>query len=618
MSEEAADKKGFNWNWVALGILIIAYIFSAGRFLILSAQNESTEDKKIVRVVHWQLEPGYREALEWAMDKYNNLPHVKEAGVQVVQIPLPTRVYNQFMNVHLISGTAPDIAAAGFTSMISGNAIARFYASLGDYVNEPNPYNAEEFLSKELDPKLREYLANEPWKETFLDGMEGGWKPELNDYYSVPISNLGGLRFYYNMTLVKQGKTFIREAIKQSPQPAWLQQCWLREVDGETYGYLPDNQRLRDWLASDDIPQTLGQLILFCYAIQAMAEEENITHLVPISVGNVTGGDPIFGYQGGFLYQLRDNLDHDGTAGISGLEAVDGLKRGVWSFDDHAMLAFVDFAKTMVQFYPAGYQGLDREQIQRRFVSGDAALFSSGSWDAAGVFKGVEGLDNPEDRFEVRIARGPMPAPDERWGDLLNYKWSEANFKTGVPLSINKQSKNFEWSLDFLQYLSSQPVNEEFNKVAAWLPAIVGSETTDTMRPFEPIIEGFPGTDAIDPTGARMRSNIRNEWLKNFNQVVIGEMEYEAFADNMLTYLDRSHKGLAGYWYQDLIAAKDKTRALDRNISVEEFIMATENSEKAAARFRSLYLQSLEGDEGVNLELMWRKFHPDEPYPNLD
>ncbi|WP_309380911.1 extracellular solute-binding protein [Cerasicoccus frondis] len=617
MSNSDSENKGFNWNWVALGVLLIAYIFSAGRFFLFSMRNKEGEESKVVRIAHWQLEPGYREALDWAMTQYNNLPHVKEAGITVVQMPMPTRVYTQFMNVHLISGTAPDIAAAGFSSMIQGNSIARFYASMGPYVTEPNPYNGKEYTSSDLDPELREYLATAAWKDTFLDGMEGGYKQELNDYFSVPISNLGGMRLFYNITLVNEGKAFIRQALAQDPQPKWLQNCWLRTEDGHDAGYLPDNERLRKWLANEgEVPQTLGQLILLCYGVQQMAKAEGAEYLTPMSVGNYVAGDPVFRYQASFLQLFVNELEQDGKATISGLEAMDGLSRGAWSFEAEPMTAFVELAKVLTSFYPAGYLGLDREQTQRRFVSGEAAIFSSGSWDAAGVFKGAQESENPDRRFEVKITPTPMPAPDERWGDLLKYQPSEANFKGGVPLSVNKQSHNFDWSLDFLQFISSQPINEEFNRRAIWLPAAVGADTVPSMIDFEPIVEGYPGDETFSPAGAR--SAIRTEWMGQFKLVLTGELEYETFAQNMMAYLKRPHQGTPGYWYHDKRDARDRTRALDRNLSVEEFMQATEDNPQVAKRFRALFYQSVSDDEGVYLDIMWKRLHPGEPYPSVE
>lgn len=618
MSKDDSESKGFNWNLVALGILLIAYLFSAGRFFIYSATHSDDGDHKIVRVAHWQLEPGYREALEWAMNEYNNLPHVKEAGITVTQMALPTRVYPQFMNVHLISGTAPDIAAAGFSTIIEGSSIARFYASLGEYVKEPNPYNSRKYTNPEMEEELREYLAVSPWKETFLDGMEGGWKSELNDYYSVPVSSFGSVRMFYNTKLVNEAKEYILANIDKKPQPEWLQKVWIKDVDGEVTGYLPDNERLRTWLDKADVPpETLGQFILFCFAIEQMAVEQGRSTLTPISVGNYAIGDPIYRYQASFFRHLgNDQIEQNGSPGITGLEAMDALHRGAWTFQDEPIIEFVKLAKLFSSFYPAGYMGLDREQVQRRFVSGDAAVFASGGWDAAGVYKGSQESEDPSKRFQVQIKPVPTPAPDERWADMLYYLPSEANFKAGVPLAVNKQSRNFDWSLDFLKFLSSQPINEEFNRRAAWLPAALGAKPVESMVEFSPIIEGYPSEMTFNPTNSR--APIRSKWQGDFKLMVTGEMSYEDFSDGFMEYLENPYQGMQGYWYQDRQSARDRTRALDRNLSVEEFFAAKDHDSKVANRFQSLFYQSLGSDEGVMLDLIWSRLHPGEPFPDID
>lgn len=617
MADVVSGKKSWNLNWVALAILLIAYIFSAGRFFLHSLTHRDGDNSKVVRVAHWQLEPGYREALDWAMQEYNNLPHVKKAGIKVEQLPLPSRVYGQFLNVHLISGTAPDIAAAGRSNLIKGNSLGRFYTALGSYVTEPNPYNALEFTSPDLEPELREYLATAAWKDTLIDGMEGGWSPFLNDYYKVPISNLGGNRFYYNMTYLREGKTLIEDALEQSPQPEWLNQLWLEGEHGKQQGYLPDNQRLRDWLVNkDEPPQTLGQLILFCTAIQEYARQNNLEYLTPISVGNYSAGDPIYNYEAAIFRLFGPVLDQDGVPGVSGLEAIDGLARGAWSLDSEPMREYVDLARLLVTFYPAGYQGLDREQIQRRFVSGEAAVFASGSWDAAGVFKGAQSSEDPEKRFNVAIAPAPMPASDERWGNYMNYVQSEANFQTGVPLSINKQSPNFDWALDFLQFASSQPVNEEINRRASWLPVTIGAQAVDSMVEFKPIIEGYPDLESFYPVN--MRSAIRSKWIADFRLVITGELSYDDFISGMMDLIERPHQGLQGYWNSELYKIRDQSRALDRNLSVDDFASISADDPRLESRKRSMFYQSVLTDEGASLEILWRRLHGDAPLPRID
>ncbi|GHC01358.1 hypothetical protein [Cerasicoccus arenae] len=610
-------KKKINWNYIALGLLLAAYLASAVRFFVLQRTlgDGGENGQRIIRVAHWQLEPGYREALGKVIDDYNALPRVKEANVTVMQTPITERVYSQFMNVHLISGTAPDIAVTGKTQLIQGSGVARFFTALGEYVGKPNPYNAKEFTSPELDADLRDYLAKSPWKDTFMDGMEGGWNDDLSDYYSVPVSNFGKLRLFYNGTILKDGKAFLRHNISLSPQPEWLQDMWIREEGGQTFGYLPDNQRLRDWLANDQPPETLGQFLLYCNAIQEMAVEQDLKYLAAISGSNYFVSNLANLYQPAFFSHYSDELDIDGITQMSGLEAISGWDLGVWSFNSPEIREFYNFARTISDFFPMGYLGLDREQAQRRFVLGNAAIISSGGWDASGIFKGVASRDREEDRFEVILTPAPLPVEGERWAKYIPYRESEANFKAGVPMGINKQSPNFDWALDFLMYISSQPVNESFNQQANWLPAVVGGKPAEMMVDFMPITEGFPATYSFSPGG--MRASVRSKWDGQSKLVMTGDITYEDFNEEMSSHFNTPRIGVKGYWFEELLSSIDRSRALDRTLAVEEFNQLVAPDEEAAQRERTLFYRSLTIDDGVHLRNMWRNVHPGEPYPNF-
>ncbi|WOO41278.1 hypothetical protein [Rubellicoccus peritrichatus] len=600
-------------NLIALIILLIAYAFSAGRFFLISQSGDADDAKKVVRVTHWQLEPGYRDAMQWAIDQYNELPHVKEANVVVEQAAITEKVYNQFMNVHLISGTAPDIASKGMTQLIKGNNVARYYAAISDYINDPNPYNKPEYLPDDLDPKTAEYLTNATWKDTFIDGMQGGYDPLLDDYYAVPVSTFGQGRLFYNMTLLKEVKLFIKAAIAQKPQPEWLTKTWINKENGEVTGYLPDNQRLRDWLNSGEPPETLGQLMLYCYAVEAYAEENDLKFLVPISGSNYFTSNLASRYEGVFLSSFAAPLEVQIGSGVDPFEAIIGWENNTWSFESPEFVNYFEFATTITKFFPQGFLGLDREQAQRRFILGNAALISAGGWDASSIFTGAANRDNPEDVFEVKVTRPPLPAEDERWAEFLPYHGTEANFKTGVPLALNKQSKNFEWALDFLQFVTSMPVNEELNRQAAWLPAIVGADTIEQMLPFSPVVEGFPPVNAL--TFRDTPAAIKNQWLGKSKLVMTGDMTYQEFADHMNAFLSNPELGVVDYWFDHRRSENDKSRARDRTISVERFKVLISGDEKAGERERSLFYASLNSDEAVHIEKMWTDNHPDKPFP---
>ncbi len=612
--------KKFNINYIALLILVVAYVFAAGRFFYVAGyfgkEKEHASDEKVVRVTHWQLEPGYRDALDWAIEKYNELPHVKAANVRVEQAAITEKVYNQFMNVHLISGTAPDIAAKGKTQLIKGNAVARYYAPLGVYINDPNPYNTAEYLDPDLDPELAEYLGKASWKDTFTDGMLGGFDEELDDYYAIPISTWGSMRMFYNAKLLDKIKTFIEEAMEKQPQPAWLQACWIKkDADGQTTGYLPNNQRLHDWLKTDEPPETMGQLILYCEATLAYAEAENRPYLVPVSASNYTISNLAQTYEASFMTEFTEKGEVEIGSGVDSFETYAAWGAGIWSFDSPAIDAYYQFAQLVNRYFPQGYLGLDREQAQRRFILGNAAMISSGGWDAAGIFAGATNRDDPEDSFDVIVRPVPMPAADERWAEYLKYPKSEADFKAGVPMAVNKQSPNLDWSLDFLRFITSQPINEGLNQRAAWLSSIVGGENVDDMKPFTPEPEGFPPGDALSVRGAIAK--IDTYFISQSNLVTSGDISLDTFKERMQTYLSSPRLGVDNYWFRKRQEEEDKSVARDRSISVEGYQVLMDDDPNAAIRLRALFYNSLILDEAINIQKLWEEYHPGKPFPQF-
>lgn len=613
-------KGKFKLSYISVFLLVLAYIFSAGRFLAISIGGNSGEEEgsgKTILVAHWQLEPGFREGLQWAIDQYNELPHVKAAGVEVEQTGITEKVYAQFMNVHLISGTAPDIAAKGKTQLIQGNAIAKFFTGLGSYVTEPNPYNNIHNLSEDIDPELADYLAKAPWKDTFVDGMQVGYDEKLDDYFAVPIASWGPVRIFYNMKLVAEAKKMIIKGLERNPGPQWLLDAWIREVDGEIEGFLPNDQRLQDWLEGDEPPETLGQFLLFCLAIDAYAEETGRESLVAVSGSNYDASDLTQYYQMVFFSHFADRLNLDpSSVGVSPMEAVAGWIDGDrWSFDDPEIFEAFEFGKILAEFYPTGYVGLDREQAQRRFVMGNAAAISSGGWDASGILFGAANRDDPEDRFEVLIRPAPFPAESERWKEYLPARFTGANAGAGVPLAINKASKNFDWALDFLKFLTSQPVNEEMNSRAEWLPSVVGAEATEEMKPFTPIVEGRPASWSMSLKRASggfgaLVSGQRKLYLD-------GSITYEEYVERLKDFLAIPQVGMPRIWYREHQSASDTMRANDRNLSVEDFEAYFFDDKRAEERIASILYQSLTNDEGVGTKLLWHIYNPGEEFPQF-
>ncbi len=603
----------FNTNWIAVGILCAAFIYSAFRFYAISQElsNESGDDgQKIIRITHWQLEPGFREALQWVIDEYNALPEVKAAGLRVMQAPIPQRVYNQFMNVHLISGTAPDIAVKGGTELIKGSALAKFYAPLGSYIEAPNPYNAPKYLLPDLEEETANFLSNSPWRDTFFDGLIGGYDSSLSDYYGIPICATGGLRIFYNVDLLHKVKAFTLEETSSGKEPKWLTELWRSEANDT--GYLPRDRGLA-WLKDSTIPQTLGQFYLYCNAVQQYALATDNEYLVPIASSNYPHNDFADEYKQGFL----SGLNRQKTKRMDGIEILAAYERELWSFESPEFQEFFNMVEATSAFYPKGYLGLDREQAQRRFVLGMAAIIRTGGWDASSILSSIAKRDDPQDHFKVEIAAAPLPAEDERWANFLSMRVSEAGVRGVAPFAINKQSPHGDWALDFLKFATSHRINQEFAKRAGWLPICIAAEPPESIAAFAPLVEGFPKQlvmDFADSSDNTMPSTIKSAWKNNLNLFASGDLSRDQLIENLEKVLENPNIGIPKAWLTRHQKAVDQARAYNRSATVERLI-GIMGSESAAQREKATLSINLTNDEGIMVNKTWHDTHPDEPFP---
>lgn len=609
--------KRIRLNVIALILVVGGFVYSA--FHVIRTQHfgsmEGVEERNVLRLAHWQLEPGFREGLQWAIDRYHELPHVQESGIRVRQTPIPEKIYNQFMNVHLISGTAPDLAVKGQTRLIQGNHAARFYANLSDYIEEPNPYNERLSLPEDHPGFPEENWEEMAWRETMADGMRSGFDPVLEDFYAVPISTPGPLRLFYNQTLLVEVKAFLREAMEAEREPDWLAAMWIHEEGGRVAGYLPRLPLEDPWLHDETAPPSLGRLFLYCEAVRQYAEATGQPLLVPISASNYGPSNLPNLYRSLFLSAFVEEADLETGSGVSPFEAVIGWESEAWSFASPEMQEYFRFAQAIAQYFPTGFQGLGREQAQRRFVLGNAAIISSGGWDASGIFLGARSRDAEEDRFEVLVAKAPLAEPGERWGAFMKDPISEAALSAGVPVAVNKQSEHFEMAIDFLRFITSLSINEGMNQRTGWLPSVEGARPQEKMEPFMPEPEGIPGNFALNFNHSK--ASIRNVWLGQSKLVMSGAISYETFAERMRSTLGDERQGVYGNWISEKQRLADQSRALDRSYAVMA-LQALRGEGMDAEQQSSLLYRSLLHDEGISVEGMWKRLHGDKPFPSFE
>ncbi len=314
-------------NIISLVLLVSAFIVSL--LYIGKTQKIEYDPSKIhIRISHWQLELGYRDALAAVIKDYEKL-HPK---VRIHQIPVSEQFYGQVINTNLVGGTAPDLMEMGFASMASQDQyLARFYEPMSSYISKPNPYNKGTDLEKVA------------WRDTFIDGMRSWYRDTLQEYFGVPTSTFT-IRMFYNKDLFKK-------------------------VTG-----------------SDEKPKTFSELIAKLKKIKEYAKTHNLD-IVPIAASKY-GANMIFTrFQVGFFANYEDALDIDRDGVISGLELYVGLKEGKIHWNDPINKAYFSLIHELSQYFQKGFMAVGRDQRMFLFVQGKAGMMASGSWDAESIFR---------------------------------------------------------------------------------------------------------------------------------------------------------------------------------------------------------------------------------------
>ena len=184
-------------KYPALLMLVVVYVASTvwvASNYIAGRGGTGAERTIILRMAHWQLEPGIVAAVNNAIADYEKLKKERDGiDVQVIQIPVPEEGYFQYVNTQLIGRTAPDMIECGLggSSDLWRKFYARYFMLLDEYVDKPNPYNAGTAFE------------STPWRDTYFDQMQGGYEENLQSYFRVPLSAFT-VRLYYNVDQIRE------------------------------------------------------------------------------------------------------------------------------------------------------------------------------------------------------------------------------------------------------------------------------------------------------------------------------------------------------------------------------------------------------------------------------
>jgi raffinose/stachyose/melibiose transport system substrate-binding protein len=431
MAAEETEARGrFNWgslsNYVAIVALVISFSVSLWRVYRVQEVEQAT-DVATIRVVHWQLEAGFREAFDDIAHRFEK-HYLAETGtkVRVVQNAISERVYKQYVQTQGIGKTLPDLVQLGREEL---GSVPRFFISNTEDVQKPNPYN------KGTD------LEDVPWMDTYLDGMLGSVDETDLEYYGA-ASSTASTRLFYNGRLLQEA------------------------------------------LGTDQPPTEYRDFLDVCRRFEEWAQKQGRSDLTPVAASRYQAS--VFrNMRAATLFELmlENDRDYDGNFGQND-EVLFAYAAGDFDYRDPRIRADEMTVANLTRYFAPGFMAMDRMEAQFKFTQGKALFCASGSWDAMSFHTQVDFpmgvLDFP---YPTR--------DDPEFGQYVRGRISEANAPAVFRLAVSKFSKHPDITLRFLQYLTSRENNQRFNQLSRWPPVIKGAEPHPQMRPFMRTPEGF-------------------------------------------------------------------------------------------------------------------------------
>ena len=526
----------FGGNVLGIAVLAVTFFVSLG-IAVHNTLTIDAPDKTVVRIAHWQLEHGYRDALQTIIDDYEKL----HPGVRIEQIPVPEITYGQAINTQLIGNTAPDICEMGKSDLLTqDDSTIRYFVPLSSEIVKPNPYNKGTDLEKVQ------------WKETLLDGMLGGFRPGLAEYYSVPTT-LTSMRIFYN------------------------------------------KQLLKTIVGSDAPPKTFGEWMAMCRQIRAYAAKQNNGLLPLISGYDINAIQQQ--YEPPFTASFAPDVDLDMDGIMSPLETYIAYCQNKVNLQTPAVKALYETIRTIGDQMQQGFSAVDRQQAQFRFVNGLVVFLWTGSWDASGTVSQAT-----EKGFETGIFKIPLPAPNEPNGQYIIGPASESISGAGC-YGISKGSTHQEIALDFLRYFTSQAVNEKFNQLAEWPPITIGAKPSQLMEPFTADRRGYSAKLQFE-YGTRVAQAVDSQII-NYYQ---GDSTYEQFVNTYDTVIRDPYRGGDWAWWYEFDQSESDVRSKERVLAQQQTLDLLDHKESDPDRYRRSLLQEVIRNDALDYPYLFQKY----------
>lgn len=478
MKKEADATGGIGRFINAIGFILLGVCFLYSLVRVLSTRLGETSDGRIVvRFAHPQLESGLREAFDVIAGHYEAEQRRRGKEVDIIQMPIPERIYGSWIKTQLIGGTAPEIIMTkGGGDSVTESMIARYFYALGGELEEPNEYNAGTSLE------------GVPWRETFIGQLErdsAGYRNRLQEFYGIPYS-MRTTRIFYNRTLLEK----VLEAGEHS--------------------------ELRLRLGEPIRPKNYVDFVALCEAVRNFADLSGEA-LVPIAGSK---------YNAPFI--LERLFESQSQAVVPAIDVYNELLHTViyirtgflkrkWTLRDKPIRDGFQMMREVGRYMQPGFSQLGRQDATFRFAQERAAMIATTSADAPSFRAQIEG------RFEIGAFPVPLPSPSHpRYGPNTKGSITEAETSPYGPFGIVNfhPVESRETAIDFLRFLTSMKMSEIFVERTGWLPAIEGIDLPEHVKPFQPVMDGYPaGFKFTQMGGAELqgiiKSNLYRLWRED-------------------------------------------------------------------------------------------------------
>lgn len=412
---------------LALVALILAFLASAITVYFNQAEVFGG-DIKVIRLGHWQLEPGVREAFSVMGEDYQRL----HPNVRVRQDAIPDRMYGQWLTTQLLGRSAPDILQV-MNYQIPYNIwlsyYIRFFEVMTPHVMKPNPYN-----------KGTEF-EGVPLLDTTKDGLRFCYQKEMQEFMAIGLAQFG-TRIFYNKTLLEE-----------------------LTGDGEPITNYREFLRACEIIRSQTNEETGKPYIAIAGSkYHFPAWEQNLI-------------DPI-------TFTALEKVDFDRSADAGVDEIFAAFKSGIINMSFPAYRARFRMVREITSQFQEGFTGLRRDEAVFPFMQGKAVFLAVGTHDAGMLREQSKG------QFELGIMNFPFPSKnDPEYGDLVKGPRFELQF-TFFQFGVTSDSPNKDIAIDFLKFIASKKQNEKFNSINNWIPCIKNTKMSDFLSVFQPNSRG--------------------------------------------------------------------------------------------------------------------------------